>query len=63
MNLTKEYGMNKLVATCPNCHIEELFCGIIPTEIESLVDREVLFCKQCKFVIAVDEFKDSLSKP
>lgn len=61
MNLTKEFGMTKLAAHCPNCEDDSLYCGMIPTEIKSLANKEVLFCKGCKFVISVDEYKDMLS--
>ena len=63
MNLTKEYGMTKLAAHCPQCRIDTVYCGMIPTEIKSLANKEVLFCKSCKFVISVDEYKDLLSQP
>ncbi len=49
--------MEKLTANCPQCLIDLLYCGIIPTEIKSLPNKEVLFSKSCKFVIAVDEYK------
>jgi len=57
-----EFGMVKLLAHCPNCDDFSLYCGMIPTKIKSLANREVLFCKECKFVIAVDEYKKSLSQ-
>ena len=60
MNLKNEFGMAKLVANCPNCDIDSLYCGMIPTSIKTLANREVLFCKDCKFVIAVDEYKNML---
>ncbi|HEY5735371.1 MAG TPA: hypothetical protein VIS47_02310 [Nitrosopumilus sp.] len=60
MNVSNEYGMKKLAANCPTCLIHSLYCGTIPTEIKSLANKEVLFCKGCKFVIAVDEFKNML---
>ena len=61
LNLKNEYGMAKLAADCPNCQDDSLFCGMIPTEIKSLANKEVLFCKGCKFVIAVDDYKKLLS--
>ena len=61
MDVKNEYGMKQLLARCPNCEKESLYCGKIPTSIRSLVDKEVLFCKICKFVIAVNEFKKMLS--
>ena len=60
MNMTNEFGMKKLTANCPQCLIDSLYCGKIPTEIKSLSNKEVLFCKSCKFVIAVEEFKKNL---
>ncbi|MDH3204752.1 MAG: hypothetical protein OEL81_08775 [Nitrosopumilus sp.] len=50
------------MAKCTNCDSESLYCGMIPTSIKTLVNKEVLFCKNCKFVIAIDEFKDVLSQ-
>ena len=60
MQLSKEFGMKKLAANCPQCDIDTVFCGMIPTEIKSLANKEVLFCNSCKFVIAVDEYKKTL---
>jgi len=60
MQLTKEFGMIKLAANCPQCSIDSVYCGMIPTEIKSLANKEVLFCKSCKFVISVDEYKKHL---
>lgn len=60
MDLKTEYGMKKLEANCPQCDSKSLFCGKIPTSIKSLRDKEVLFCKDCKFVISVDEYKKML---
>lgn len=60
MNITNEHGMQKLAANCPQCLINSLYCGTIPTEIKSLSNKEVLFCKSCKFVIPVDEYKKNL---
>jgi len=62
MNLTNQFGMKKLAANCPNCQIDSIYCGMIPTEIKSLANKEVLFCKSCKFVISVDEYKNLLSQ-
>ncbi|QLH02981.1 hypothetical protein C5F47_05165 [Nitrosopumilus cobalaminigenes] len=62
MQLTKEFGMTKLAASCPQCNVDTVYCGMIPTEIKSLTNKEVLFCKSCKFVIAVDEYKNILSQ-
>jgi len=44
MNMTNELGMKKLTANCPQCLIDSLYCGKIPTEIKSLSNKEVLFC-------------------
>ena len=60
MNITNEYGMNPLLAQCPNCDKESLYCGKIPTSIRAMINKEVLFCKTCKFVTSVDEFKKLL---
>jgi len=60
MNVTNELGMKKLAANCPQCLIDSLYCGTIPTEIKSLTNKEVLFCKSYKFVIAVEEYKKNL---
>lgn len=60
LNLKNEFGMNKLLATCPNCDADSLYCGKIPTSIKNLVSKEVLFCKRCKFVVSVDEYKKIL---
>ena len=60
MQLTKEFGMIKLAANCPQCNLDSVYCGMIPTEIKSLANKEVLFCKSCKFVISVDDYKKQL---
>lgn len=60
MKVANELGMTKLAANCPICNTNSLYCGTIPTEIKSLANKEVLFCKSCKFVIAVDEYKNML---
>ncbi|WP_299292279.1 hypothetical protein [Nitrosopumilus sp.] len=60
MKLKNEFGMNILLAHCPNCDSSSLYCGTIPTAIKSLANKEVLFCKACKFVISVDEYKKML---
>ena len=60
MKLKNEFGMKHLLASCPNCSDDSLYCGMIPTEIKSLANKEVLFCKSCKFVIPVDEYKKLL---
>ena len=60
MNLKTDFGMKQLLAKCPNCEKESLYCGKIPTEIKNLANKEVLFCKNCKFVVTVDEYKKML---
>ena len=60
MIINNEFGMKQLLAKCPNCQYESLFCGVIPTSIKTLANKEVLFCKTCKFVVAVDEYKEML---
>ncbi len=62
LNLKNEFGMKSLLAKYTNCDSESLYCGMIPTSIKTLVNKEVLFCKNCKFVIPIDEFKDMLSQ-
>ena len=52
--------MTRLLATCPNCTASTLYCGKIPTSIKSLMNKEVLFCKSCKFTVPVDEYKKIL---
>ena len=60
MNLKTDFGMKQLLAKCPNCEKESLYCGKIPTSIKNLSNKEVLFCKNCKFVVTVDEYKKML---
>ena len=60
MNLKNEFGMNKLLAACPNCEFDTLYCGKILTSIKNLANKEVLFCKSCKFVVSVDNYKKIL---
>ena len=55
-----EFGMSLLLAKCPNCQMESLYCGKIPTAIKELTNKEVLFCKNCKFVVTVDGYKEML---
>ncbi|RMW38126.1 MAG: hypothetical protein EA447_04065 [Nitrosopumilus sp.] len=61
MNVLNEYGMNHLLANCPNCQSETLFCGKMPTNFKKMQNKEILFCKKCKFIIRVEEFKNMLS--
>ena len=60
MNLKKDLGMQHLLASCPNCNGNSLYCGVIPTTIKTLSNKEVLFCKECKFVVSVDDYKNML---
>lgn len=60
MDLSNQYGMSLLLASCPNCDGSSLYCGKIPTSMQDLKNKEVLFCKECKFVMAVNEFKKFL---
>jgi len=60
LNLKNEFGLTQLLATCPNCDVNTLYCGKIPTSIKNLINKEVLFCKSCKFVMPVDEYKQIL---
>jgi len=53
--------MKALLACCPNCDGISLYCGKIPTTLQDMINKEVLFCKTCKFVVSVDEFKKMLS--
>lgn len=61
MNVTDEYGMNHLLAKCPRCQSESLFCGKIQTKVQKMLNKEVLFCKRCKFITPVEEFKNMLA--
>ena len=60
VNLKKELGMRHLLASCPNCYQNSLYCGMIPTTIKTLSNKEVLFCKSCTFVVTVDDYKKML---
>jgi hypothetical protein len=62
MNLKNDFGMKLLLAKCPNCDMESLYCGRIPTLVKTLINKEVLFCKTCKFVVTVNEYKKILSQ-
>lgn len=61
MNIQNEFGMKPLLASCPNCTRSSLYCGKIHTALRDMANKEVLFCKLCKFVVSVDEFKKILS--
>ena len=60
LNLGNEFGMTQLLTTCPRCDADLLYCGKIPTSVKNLKNKEVLFCKNCKFVVSVDEYKKIL---
>jgi len=60
MNIKNEFGMMQLLASCPNCEKSSLYCGKIPTKIRGIANKEVLFCKICKFIVPVEEFKKIL---
>jgi len=63
MNITDDLGIKPLLASCPKCHSQKLFCGKVETDLKSLKNKEVLYCRGCKFVISVDEFKELLFCP
>lgn len=60
MNVTNETGMKALVALCPQCQSQSLYCGKIQTDLRQLKNKEVLYCRKCKFVSSTDEFKKLL---
>jgi len=60
MDLKPQQGMMRLNACCPDCQKETLYCGKIESTISALNRRELLFCKSCKFVIPVADFKQIL---
>jgi hypothetical protein len=60
MDLKTQQGMIRLNACCPDCQQETLYCGKIESKMSELNRKELLFCKSCKFVIPVEEFKKIL---
>ena len=60
MDLKTEFGLDHLLASCPNCQKTTLYCGKIDSKLNDLKRKEVLFCKTCKFVVSVGEFKKML---
>ena len=50
--------MAKPVTNCPNPNYNSLDCQMIPKSIKALVNDEVLFCKNYKFVIAANKCKE-----
>ncbi|MFB5607465.1 MAG: hypothetical protein ACE5RG_05110 [Candidatus Nitrosomaritimum yanchengensis] len=60
MDLKTQQGMIRLNACCPDCQKESLYCGKIESRMSDLNRRESLFCKSCKFVIPVADFKKIL---
>ncbi len=63
MNIADDIGMTQLAALCPQCQSQKLFCGKVQTDVKSLKNKEVLYCRGCKFVISVDEYKKLLFCP
>ncbi|MSV26160.1 MAG: hypothetical protein CK527_03555 [Nitrosarchaeum sp.] len=61
MNIGNEFGMIHLLARCHYCDNLSLYCGKIPTSMRDMANKEVLFCKLCKFIIPIDKFKKILS--
>jgi hypothetical protein len=60
MDVTTDYGMKQLLASCPNCQKSTLYCGKIMSKVNDLNSKEVLFCKTCKFVVPVVDYKKML---
>ena len=60
MNITNELGLKPLVACCPSCVSESLYCGKIDSKMRDLKYVEMLYCKKCKFAMLVEEFKNNL---
>lgn len=60
MDVTIEYEMKELLASSPNCQKSTLYCGKIISQINDLNNKEVLFCKSCKFVVPVIDYKNIL---
>jgi len=52
--------MPKLVVNYSNHDYNSLDCGMIQKSIKTLVNDEVLFCKNYKFVIAVNKYEEIL---
>jgi len=60
LDVIADYGMKQLLATCPNCQKPTLYGGKIMSQVNDLNSKEVLFCKSCKFVVPVAEYKKML---
>ena len=52
--------MIKFVTNCSNHNYNSLDYGMIPKSIKTLVNDEVLFRKNPKFVIAVNKYEEIL---
>ena len=39
-NIKNEFGLNPLLACCPNCDNVSLYCGKIPTTIRDMANKE-----------------------
>jgi hypothetical protein len=60
MDLKNAYGLKQLMASCPTCQSSAFYCGKIPSKKNDLNGKEVLFCRSCKFVLPVEEYKKML---
>lgn len=60
MDLKNPYGMKQLIASCPKCQSSSLYGGKIESRKNDLNGTEVLFCKSCKFVLSLREYKKML---
>ena len=59
LKLKNSFGMAKLVTNYSNHNYNSLVCGMIPKSIKTFV-HEVLFCKNYKFVTAVNKYGSDL---
>ena len=60
MDLKTRQSMIHLSAFCPDCQKETLYCGKIDSQMSEINKKELLFCKSCKFVTLVADFKKTL---
>jgi hypothetical protein len=60
MDLKNAYGMKQLMALCLNCQSPAFYSGKIVSEKNGLNGKEILFCRSCKFIVSVDEYKKIL---
>ena len=58
--MKNNFVMSKLVANCSNHNYNSLDCEMIPKSIKTLVNDKVLFCKNHKFVIAINKYEEIL---